>query len=79
MHLLGGARLMLHIDSGIFRDLYVALGEPLQGDAWAIRIYINSFVLWIWIGALFIDMGSVFASLDGRFKINSLGIMNKIV
>jgi cytochrome c-type biogenesis protein CcmF len=47
------------IDSGIFRDLYVALGEPLQGDAWAIRIYIKPFVMWIWIGALFIAMGAV--------------------
>jgi len=56
------------IDSSIFRDLYIALGEPLQGDAWAIRIYIKPFVMWIWIGALFIAMGAVLASLDGRFK-----------
>jgi cytochrome c-type biogenesis protein CcmF len=67
------------IDSGIFRDLYIALGEPLQGDAWAIRIYIKPFVMWIWIGALFIAMGAVLASLDGRFKKNSIGFMNKIV
>ena len=67
------------IDSGIFRDLYVALGEPLQGDAWAIRIYIKPFLMWIWIGALFIAMGAVLASLDGRFKKNSIGFMNKIV
>ena len=67
------------IDSGIFRDLYIALGEPLQGDAWAIRIYIKPFVMWIWIGALFIAMGAVLASLDGRFKKNSIGLMNKIV
>ncbi|MDC1270367.1 heme lyase CcmF/NrfE family subunit [Porticoccus sp.] len=56
------------IDSSIFRDLYIALGEPLQGDAWAIRIHIKPFVMWIWIGALFIAMGAVLASLDGRFK-----------
>jgi cytochrome c-type biogenesis protein CcmF len=56
------------IDSAIFRDLYIALGEPLQGDAWAIRIYIKPFVMWIWVGALFIAMGAVLASLDGRFK-----------
>ena len=56
------------IDSVIFRDLYIALGEPLQGDAWAIRIYIKPFVMWIWVGALFIAMGAVLASLDGRFK-----------
>ncbi len=66
------------IDSAIFRDLYIALGEPLQGDAWAIRIYIKPFVMWIWIGALFIAMGAVLASLDGRFKKNSIGFMNRL-
>ena len=26
------------IDPGLFRDLYVALGEPLEGTAWAVRV-----------------------------------------
>src|SRR5690606_2194618 len=40
------------IDPGIFRDLYVALGENLEGGAWAVRIQIKPFIRWIWIGAL---------------------------
>ena len=27
------------IDTGIFRDLYVALGEPLENGAWVVRVY----------------------------------------
>ena len=30
------------------RDLFVAMGEPLDGDAWAIRMYYKPFVVWIW-------------------------------
>ena len=41
------------IDPGITRDLYVALGEPLDEarDAWAVRVYYKPFIRWIW-GAL---------------------------
>ena len=27
------------IDAGITRDLYVALGEPLDDGAWTVRVY----------------------------------------
>ncbi|HEB28197.1 MAG TPA: heme lyase CcmF/NrfE family subunit [Porticoccus sp.] len=56
------------IDSGLFRDLYVALGEPLKGDAWAIRIYVKPFVRWIWFGGLLIAMGGLIAVLDKRYR-----------
>ena len=58
------------INSGIFRDIYVALGEPLKGDAWAIRVYIKPFVAWIWTGALFIALGALLAALDRRYRKN---------
>ena len=38
------------IDPGLFRDLYVALGEPLTQSAWGVRIQTKPFVRWIWIG-----------------------------
>ena len=40
------------IDAGLSRDLYVALGEPLGGGAWAVRVHVKPFVRWIWFGAL---------------------------
>ncbi len=49
------------IDPGFFRDLYVALGEPLANNTWSVRIYIKPFVRWIWFGALLMAVGGFFA------------------
>ena len=27
------------------------MGEPLGGDAWAIRVHYKPFVRWVWLGA----------------------------
>lgn len=46
------------IDPGFFRDLYVALGDPLNKERWSVRIYIKPFVRWIWFGAIFMATGA---------------------
>ncbi|HVT31242.1 MAG TPA: cytochrome c-type biogenesis CcmF C-terminal domain-containing protein, partial [Rhodanobacteraceae bacterium] len=57
------------IDPGLFRDIYVALGEPVGSDgAWAVRIYVKPFVRWIWLGALFMMLGGFVAAADRRFR-----------
>jgi len=57
------------IDPGLFRDVYVALGEPIGTDgAWAVRIYLKPFVRWIWLGALFMMLGGFIAAADRRFR-----------
>ncbi|GAC15741.1 heme lyase CcmF/NrfE family subunit [Aliiglaciecola lipolytica] len=56
------------IDSGITRDLFVALGEQLNDGAWAIRIYIKPFVNWIWAGALFMALGGIMSISDKRYR-----------
>jgi len=57
------------IDPGFTRDLYVALGEPLDGGkAWAVRIYHKPFIRWIWLGALFMMAGGLFAAADKRLR-----------
>jgi cytochrome c-type biogenesis protein CcmF len=35
------------------RSVLSALGEPLGGDAWAVRVHAKPFERWIGIGALF--------------------------
>jgi cytochrome c-type biogenesis protein CcmF len=58
------------IDPGLFRDIYVALGEPIGTDgAWAVRIYVKPFVRWIWLGALFMMLGGFVAATDRRFRV----------
>jgi cytochrome c-type biogenesis protein CcmF len=34
------------IDASLFRDLYVALGEPLEQGAWAVRMHYKPYVRW---------------------------------
>ncbi len=62
------------IDAGLTRDIYVSLGEPLDGDAWSLRLYHKPFVRWIWLGALFMAAGGILAATDRRYR---LRIKNK--
>ncbi len=55
------------IDVGIFRDLYVSLGEPLDGDAWSVRLYHRPFVRWIWAGGFLAAIGGLLALSDKRY------------
>jgi len=57
------------INSGLTRDIYVSLGEPLDGGAWAVRVYYKPFVMWIWGGCLLMALGGLFAVLDKRYRL----------
>jgi cytochrome c-type biogenesis protein CcmF len=56
------------IDAGLFRDIYVALGDPLDDGAWAIRVHYKPFIRWVWLGAIFMAIGGVFAMMDKRYR-----------
>lgn len=56
------------IDPGLFRDVYIAMGEPLDNSAWAIRVYYKPFVRWIWLGAIFMALGGILAMTDKRYR-----------
>ncbi|WP_260292703.1 heme lyase CcmF/NrfE family subunit [Sedimenticola hydrogenitrophicus] len=56
------------IDAGLFRDLFVALGEPLGDEgAWSVRLYHKPFVRWIWLGGLLMALGGLLAAADRRY------------
>jgi cytochrome c-type biogenesis protein CcmF len=61
------------VDAGLTRDLYVALGEPMDtGDlqgAWALRLYYKPFVRWIWGGGVLMMLGGFVAAGDRRFRV----------
>jgi cytochrome c-type biogenesis protein CcmF len=59
------------IDTGLFRDLYVSLGEPVGRGAWSVRVYYKPFVDWIWGGALLMGIGGIFAVSDRRYRLTS--------
>jgi Cytochrome c biogenesis factor len=56
------------IDSGFTRDLYIAMGEPLGGGDWAVRLSIKPYVDWIWAGALLMGIGGFVAITDKRYR-----------
>jgi cytochrome c-type biogenesis protein CcmF len=61
------------VDAGIFRDLYVALGEPMDAGniegAWSLRLYYKPFIRWIWGGGLLMMLGGFTCAADKRFRI----------
>jgi len=57
------------IDSNLFRDLYVALGEPIEGGAWAVRVYHKPFIMWLWLGGALMALGGFVAISDRRYRL----------
>ncbi|WP_131779444.1 heme lyase CcmF/NrfE family subunit [Legionella bozemanae] len=55
------------IDVTPFRDIYVALGEPLTDNSWSVRLYYKPLVRWIWAGGFMILAGGFFALTDRRY------------
>ncbi|MGX5174483.1 heme lyase CcmF/NrfE family subunit [Aliikangiella sp. IMCC44653] len=58
------------IDPGLWRDVYVSLGEAMdeRQQVWAVRIYIKPFIRWIWGGAAIMGLGGLIAAMDRRFS-----------
>ena len=60
------------IDWGFTRDLYVALGEKLDNNAWALRLYYKPFIRWIWLGGLFMALGGLLCMFDRRYRFSKI-------
>ena len=57
------------ITTGLLRDLYVSLGEPVDNnEAWIVRIYVKPFVDWIWGGCFIMALGGLLAATDRRYR-----------
>ena len=56
------------IDAGLFRDLFITLGEQKEGESWSMTIYVKPFVRWIWLGAIFMTLGGILAAADKRYR-----------
>ena len=57
------------IGAGLFRDLYVAMGEPIgQDGAWAMRLHYKPMVRWMWLGAILMAVGAFTTVLDKRYR-----------
>lgn len=56
------------IHTGVIKDLYVSLGEPIENGAWSVRIYVKPFVQWIWGGCILMALGGILALTDRRYR-----------
>jgi len=64
------------IDYGWFRDLYVALGEPIAGEErqWSLRVYYKPFVSWLWGGSALMVLGGLLSVSDRRYRKSAMGV-----
>ena len=60
------------IDSNIFRDIYIVLGDRESENSWVVRTYVKPFIIWIWIGAFTIATGGIISLTDRRYRLASI-------
>ncbi|GGI92825.1 heme lyase CcmF/NrfE family subunit [Shewanella gelidii] len=56
------------IDWGLFRDLYVTMGDPISRTEFAVRLNYKPYIRWLWFGAIFMMVGGFFAASDKRYR-----------
>jgi cytochrome c-type biogenesis protein CcmF len=59
-----------YIEAGLTADLYVSMGEQVEGNTWGVRIYHKPFVNWIWGGCLLMALGGFLALADRRYRLS---------
>ena len=61
------------VDVGAFRDLYVALGEPIDkddiGGDWSLRLYYKPMIRFVWLGGALMFVGGLCSALDRRYRL----------
>ncbi|MGE5624244.1 MAG: heme lyase CcmF/NrfE family subunit [Bacillota bacterium] len=56
------------IEPGLFRDLYLALGNSLDQGTWSVRIEYKPLVRFIWLGGILMMLGGILAATDRRYR-----------
>jgi cytochrome c-type biogenesis protein CcmF len=57
------------IRTTLMADLYVVLGDSGEDGSWAVRIYYNPLVPWIWGGCLMMVFGGLVSLTDRRLRL----------
>ena len=59
------------IDTNLWRDLYLVLGDAAEGGGFAVRLYYNPLVLWIWGGAGIMALAGLVSLSDRRLRVGA--------
>ena len=57
------------IDNGVFRDIYLVIGDRQADGSWAVRSYVKPYANWIWAGAIIMSLGGLLSLTDRRFRV----------
>lgn len=57
------------IDYGLWRDIYLVIGDPQDNGGWAVRSYVEPFANWLWAGAIIMALGGVLSLTDRRYRV----------
>ena len=60
------------IDSGLWRDVYVVVGDAQPQGGYAVRTFIKPLANWIWTGAIIMAMGGLLSLFDRRYRVGSV-------
>ena len=52
-------------------DLYAVLGDEQQGGGWAVRLYFNPLVRFIWLGCIIMFLGGALSLSDRRLRVGA--------
>ena len=55
------------VDYGLFRNLYIAIGDVDIEKGYGVRIYYHSMVNWIWIGCVLMALGALLSLMKKRY------------
>jgi cytochrome c-type biogenesis protein CcmF len=67
------------IANGLWRDVYMVIGDPQAGGGWAIRTFIKPFANWIWAGSILMALGGLVSLFDRRFRVAAGAARSKAV
>ncbi len=59
------------IDTNLWRDLYFVLGDAAENGGYAVRLYYNPLVLWIWGGAGIMAFAGLISLTDRRLRVGA--------
>ena len=59
------------IHTNLWRDLYFVLGDAAEGGGFAVRLYYNPLVLWIWGGAGIMALAGLISLTDRRLRVGA--------
>jgi cytochrome c-type biogenesis protein CcmF len=65
------------INYGVFRDIYVSLGDPVENKptdsvadlSWGVRVSMKPFMIWVWLACVMMALGGFVTVLDKRYRL----------